>query len=292
MDLIKKLSLIKELHFINTAIVSGSFSKAAEKLGKKQSNLSKDIHNFEERIGLKCFSLTPHGVVATHEGIEINEKSKLVDGLLYDIENYSKNSHCISGDIKLWVTDGIGICLMPYLTDFSRKYPDVYINTICSNEMPSFTNREADVAILYAEPKVSEPAIIEEFSLRFGLFASASYIAAHGYPKDFEDMLKNHYISDRYEYSNTWNEWRNLINRAAHVVSYTNSTNLLVQSTKHGLGIALHPINYAKNETDLVPIDVGFELEHPCYLAYHHATQNTEKIQALLSHVQQVLNRL
>lgn len=292
MELTKKITIIKELHLLNSAIVNGSYSKAAEKLGKKQSNVSKDIHNFEERIGVKCFSSTPHGVIATHEGNEINEKAKMVDGILYDIENYSKNTHCISGDIKLWTTDGIGICLMPYLTDFSRKYPDVYINTICSNEIPSFTNREADVAILYGEPRVSEPVVIEKYSLRFGLFASASYIEAHGYPKDFDDLVKNHYISDRYDYSNTWNEWRNLITRADHVVSYTNSTNMLVQSTKSGLGIALHPINYAKGESDLVPIDVGFELEHPCYLVYHYATQNTEKIQALLQHVQQVLNRL
>lgn len=292
MDLTKKLLLIKELHFLNHSVVHGSYSKAAEKLGKKQSNLSKDIHSFEERIGVKCFSNVNHGVMATHEGLEINEKAKMIDGILYDIENYSKKTHCISGDIKLWTTDGIGICLMPYLTAFSRKYPDVYINTVCSNEMPSFTNRETDVAILYAEPKISEPVIVEKFSLRFGLYASASYVSAHGYPKDFDDLIMNHYISDRYEYSNTWNEWRCLIQRAKHVVSYTNSTNMLVQSTKSGLGIALHPINYAKGEPDLVPINVGFELEHPCYLVYHKLTENTEKIKALIQHIEQVLNQL
>ena len=292
MDLIKKTSLIRTIHFITNAINYGSLSKAAEKLGKKQANLSREIHDFEERIGVKCFSSTSRGVVPTHEGLEINEKSKMIDGLLYDIENFSKSTHGISGDIKLWTTDGIGICLMTSLVDFSKKYPDVRINTICSNDIPNFTTREADVAILYAEPKVCEPVIIEKFMLRFGLFASASYISAHGYPKNFDDMLRHHYICDRYEYSNTWNEWRNLMTKAAHIVSYTNSTNLLVQATKQGLGIALHPINYAKGETDLVPINVGFELDHPCYLVYHHATKGTEKIQALVSHIEQVLTRL
>lgn len=292
MDINEKILLIRGLELLKVTIKTGSYTKTAEKLRSQQSNISTKIRQVEEYLGVKLFSKTSHGVVPTHEGKEINAYAEKIDALLYELHNFSCQSHCISGDIKVWTTDGIGICLMPNLVDFQNRYPKVCLNFICSNEMPSFTDREADVAIVYSEPKSGEPVKTNEYNIKFGLFASSEYEARYGLPKNLEDLVDNHRICDRNEYINTWNEWRNLIKRARHVVSWINSTNLLIQSGKQGMGLSLHPINYGKVEKDLIPVPIDLNLEHKCWVVSHYDDQNVEKINELLKYIDKAMQRL
>lgn len=292
MNINDHIATLKGLLYLYSTIKTGSYTKTAEKLNNQQSNVSVAIHKFEEDIGVKMFSKASHGVVPTEEGLAMNEYARRLLAILYDVQNYSTKAHSISGQLKLWTTDGIGSCLIPHLVELYHQYPDVSMEVTCSNEMPSFSVREADIAIVYAKPKPTEPVIFTEYLIKFGLFASPEYIARYGMPIDKEDLLKNHFICDRKEYATIWPRWKEVITHANHVVALTNSSNLMAQFNKEGLGIGLHPLNYGKIEKDLVHIDIDLNLEHSCWLVSHYDARKTEKIQILLEYIKEVMNRL
>lgn len=292
MDINKHISTLRSLLYLHSAIKTGSYTKTAEKTFTKQSNVSVSIHKLEKDIGMKLFSNTSHGVVPTEEGLVIDEYAQRLLALLYDVQNYSTKAHSISGKIKLWTTDGIGTYITQHLVDFHHQYPDVHLEIICSNEMPNFSNREADIAIVYNKPKPTEPVIFKEYMLKFGLFASPEYISRYGKPKNLDDLKKNHYICDRAEYTAIWPEWKEIVDHAEHIVAMINTTSLLIQFNKEGLGIGIHPISYNKIEKDLIPIDIDLKLEHRCWLVSHYDAKKTEKIQILSDHIQQVMELL
>lgn len=218
--------------------------------------------------------------------------SKRIDALMHEIRNYSESSKNIHGEIVLWTTDGICYCLMPYVARFQKEYPDIKVKLVCTNEMPSFIHREADVSISYAPPRDFEPIKSKEYKLKFGLFASQKYINDYGVPKDLDDLIKNHRICDRKEYNNTWNEWRDIVQRARYVSSNCNTTAMLIKATKDGLGIGLHPLKYAKFEPEMKLLDIDLDMEHSCWVIYHMDDDNTPKIKLFIEEIDKCLKIL
>lgn len=292
MNINDHIATLKGLLYLYNTIKTGSYTKTAGKLNSQQSNVSVAIHKFEKEIGVKLFSKVSHGVVPTEEGLVMNEYAERLLAILYDVQNYSTKAHSISGQIRLWTTDGIATCLVPYLTSFYHQYPEVKLDIICSNETPKIPNRDADIAIVYHEPLPTEPVVLSEYNVEFGLFASSEYIARYGMPKNLEDLLENHYICDRREYKTEWKEWDKIIAQAKHVVAVSNSSNLLSKLNSEGVGIVLHPLKAGKIEKGLIHIDIGFKLQHPYWVVSHHDSQQTEKVQVLLSYIKEVMNKL
>lgn len=292
MELKDYISTLKSAYYIDNTIKTGSFTKAAEKMGLQKSNVSKLVRQHEKDLGVKLFSNIPQGVVATSEGIEYYDEIQKLFGQIHNIMNYSTKAHSISGQIRLWTTDGIASCLVPYLTNFYHQYPDVKLDIICSNETPNVPNRDADIAIVYHEPSPTAPVVSFEYNIEFGLFASPEYVARYGMPKNMQDLLDNHFICDRREYKTEWKVWDKILEQAKHVVAISNSSNLLSKLNKEGVGIVLHPLKCGKIEKDLIHVDLGFKLQHPYWLVSHHDTQHTEKVQVLLSYIKEVMNKL
>ena len=74
---------IDQLRSLTAIIETGSFRKAAEKLGKSQSTVSYSIKSLEEELGVKLFnvdrqkiSLTESGRLVHQRGAKIVEESQ------------------------------------------------------------------------------------------------------------------------------------------------------------------------------------------------------------------------
>ena len=126
------------------------------------------------------------------------------------------------------------------------------------------------------------------FRSKFGLFASKSYISKYGIPKDIDDLINNHKICNKNVFNDTWPVWKNIINNAKNVVSVTNSSNMLVQLTKMGLGVSAHPISLEKIEQDLIKLDLDLGLSWTYYLITTKERKDIPKISVLLDYIKSV----
>lgn len=289
MDITDKKSLIAPLMYLKATIDKGSFTKAAEYLGTTQPYVSRQVKKLENRLNATLMSKASRGMTATHEGMEIYKYAESLDTLFYELENYSLGKHNISGKLKISMTDGIGIYLMPRLIEFHDLYPKVCIDVIFNHNEVDLKARKTDIAIVYQYPAKDDSLVIDEYERKFGLFASRSYIEKYGMPRDVDDLLAHYHLCNRLEYNDNWEVWNQMMLEVKKPVAHFDSSNLLIQATEQGLAITLHPLQYGLCQKNWVYLDLGLNLSHPCWVVSHYADKKTEKIQKMLDFIRNVM---
>ena len=282
----------REILSFLAAAKNGTINGTAENNGMKQSNLSKTIKSLEDKLQCQLLERNYNGVKLTENGREIFKVACDIDKVIYKVKNFTASDVNVSGKIRLWTSDGLGTgYLSSCLSGFVAKYPDIKTDIECSLERPSFS--AVDIAVVYDEPEYDENEIISRYELKFGLFASLEYLSKYGFPRDIEDLQKNHRICDRENFKDVWPEWKKIIDNAEHVVATTNSSAMLLRMTSDGIGIALHPLAIGRNEKDLMHLSqIGIELKHPFWIVSHKTGLNSPKIKALINHIKEVTLQL
>lgn len=273
------------LSFLETA-KSGTISATAQANAMKQSNLSKSLKNFEERLKCQVLERTHSGVRLTQNGREVFKLACDLDKAIYQVKNFVVSDKLVSGKIRLWTSEGLGTgYLSAFLPEFLRKYPDVQIDIICSLDSPHSIH-ETDMAIVYNEPDLDDSEVVSKYELKFGLFASMEYLSQFGYPKSMKDLQENHRLCDRENFVHVWPKWKKFIDGAKHIAATTNSSAMLLRMTRDGVGIGLHPIGIGKQENNLVHLSqIKIELSHPFWVISHRENKNQPKIKALVEHI-------
>lgn len=292
MDIHAKKSFIKPLMYLKATVETGNYTKAAHYFGTTQPQVSKQVKWLEETLNANLFSNSPRGMVPTHEGMEIYKYAQTLESLFYELENYSLPKHNISGHLKISMTDGIGIYLMPHLIEFHNIYPKVCVDIISNHNEVNLKERKTDIAIVYQYPPKDDSLVIKEYKREFGLFASVSFIEKYGMPKNLDDLLANYDICNRREYNENWEEWRRLMLEAKKPVAHFDSSHLLIQATELGLAVTLQPVHFGLVQKNWVYLDLGLNLSHPCWVISHYADQKTEKIKRMLDFIHGIMVKI
>ncbi len=276
-DLLK----IKQLLYLTEAVRHGSISKASEANGIKQPNFSKVITTLENEIGEKLINRFSKGVSLTESGHLYYKIGSEIKNFLQSTDNVHDTESKISGSIRLWTSDGLGIgILSKCFAQFYQCYPKINIEITCSLNMPMI--EAFDMAIVFQKPKTKSLHIKDEYLLKFGLFASKEYLERYGFPKNTQDLIINHKICDRTNYRFASKTWYDIVTKATSVTSSTNSSAMLLRLIKDGIGVGLLPVSTASMEENLVQINnIPVNLSYKCWLVLRKDAENKEKIQAL-----------
>ncbi len=121
-----------EVHLLRYALAaadSGSFNRAAERFGIKQSTLSKRVQHLELRLGLPLFRRSTRGVVPTDSGARFLSKARRV---VEDIEALDQESRALAsgsaGMLRLGFHSSLGGGnLAAVLRAYRTAYPAVEI---------------------------------------------------------------------------------------------------------------------------------------------------------------------
>ncbi len=289
MGLKRDVNTINKLMMFIEVAKQGQIKSTAFINGYKQSNLSKSIKDLEIDMGLTLFNRLQGGVSLTNDGKEVFEIACEISNALHKINTFKSSIHNTKGDIRLWSGDGLASgYISSALPDFYEKYPNIRIDFKCSMDSP-FQLNETDIAIVYEKPKQNNTIIISEHLLSFGLFASKDYLAKYGVPKDLSDITEKHKICTRDNFAYAWKDWDDLISKAKFVCANTNSSNMLLELIKKGVGIGLLPINIGYEEQNLIRLSkLDINLTYPFWLITHKNLQSAPKIRALLEHIKKI----
>ena len=283
---------VRQMLCLGEAVHYGSISKAAEKNAMKQSNFSVQIKQLEEESGERLIIRLPHGIKLTEAGEKLYALVCDLENVLNKTSDLNLKVFHISGAIRLWTSDGLGIgYLSDCLSDFYLKYPGVNVEILCSLEMPKAD--QFDMAIVYSEPAGNAFKIIDKFDLAFSLYASKEYLFRFGYPKSLKDIQENHRICNRINYTSVWREWENIIRGAKQVSATTNSSAMLLQLIKNGIGIGLLPQGTADKETDLIRLGkIKLKLHHKFWIVVRKEVKDVDKITALVRFIEEASQKL
>ena len=282
----------RRLLCLEAAVRYGSISKAADRNNMKQSNLSVQIKELEDELGEPLVTRVYNGVKLTEAGRLIYAQSCDLMNVINKIHDVDLKTCRMEGVIRLWTSDGLGV---GYIADcfpqFYAAYPKVKIDISCSLDMPK--SDQFDLAVVYKEPLDKFLKVVDKYDLSFGLYASKEYLARFGYPKSLNDIMQNHRLCTRENYAGVWAKWADILAKTQNVAAVTNSSAMLLQLVKDGIGIGLLPKATADKEEMLVALSkIRLNLHHEFWLVVRREVKDVDKVKALLEFVKKASQRL
>jgi len=171
---------------------TGSFSAAAAKLGVPRSTVSRAVSALEDVTGAALFHRTTRKVAITEDGRALFERVATslanLDDALSDLPEQREEP---SGHLRVTSTVDLGVVVLAEaVTRFSARYPKVTTEVLLSPNVVDLAREKMDVALRVA-PKTLPPGPYvarRVGSVSVQLFASPSYLARRGTPKNTGDL--------------------------------------------------------------------------------------------------------
>lgn len=288
----KSLQNLNALIFLTVIAECKSKRKASEKLNTSIDTLNKYIINLEHALGMQLIINDNRGCRLTPRAKLIVDKIKNVENLLDYIYRQRPENDGYKGDVSVCVPLNISINFPRcYSSEFYNEYPDIRIVSTTTVESPRYEDLGVDIAIITQKPTQNNNfAVICKKVLKCGLFASDNYLNAYGYPKDLNDLQKNHRLVHIDGGYSGFNKMNHIVEKSNSVRFVTNSGACIASIIKNGVGIGTLPLHY-KNEGFILLDNIEYFGDIEFYLLVNNKTRNIPRVMAVAEHYKNALEQ-
>jgi DNA-binding transcriptional LysR family regulator len=228
-------------------VESGSFAKAAERLGLSTSAASRQVAELESHLQTRLLNRTTRKVSLTESGRAFYERSvQLLADLTEAEQEASRAAVEPRGTIRLTTSVNFGVRhVAPAIADFLAEHSGVRFDVSLSDRVVDLVEEGFDIAIRIGPPGADNLVARKLGETRLVPCASPAYLAAHGAPGTPEDLARHNCFT--YEYVSPRNVWRfrdrSGAERAVRVSGtlHSNNGDLLAEAAVRGAGIVFEP---------------------------------------------------
>jgi DNA-binding transcriptional LysR family regulator len=228
-------------------VETGSFARAAERLGVSVSAVSRQVAELEEHLDARLLNRTTRRLSLTESGRAFYERCVQ---LLADLEEAEQSAHAGSakprGTLRLTCATTFGVRhLAPAIVAFAERYPDMRFDVELSDRAVDLVEEGFDVAVRIGSIGSQNLVGRKVGEMHPVCCAAPAYLARRGEPKQPEDLAAHACLT--YEYASLRNLWsfrdRQGRDRGVRVTGpiHTNSGSLLATLAVAGLGIIVEP---------------------------------------------------
>lgn len=176
-------------------VEAGSFTKAAQTLHMSKTAVTQLVQRLEARLRVKLLNRTTRQVRVTAEGAAYYER---VVSLLADLEDADAGlSNALAapkGRLRVDVASPLAcILLIPALPVFHALYPEIQIDMGVSDRMVDLIGDNVDCVLRGGELTDSSLMARRVGELRFGVYASPSYLERAGTPLHPLELEETHH---------------------------------------------------------------------------------------------------
>ncbi len=233
--------LLDVLAFVRV-VETGSFARAAERMGLSKPVLSRRVARLEERLGARLLTRTARGAQSTDIGQAYYARASAI---LADLEAaqevVAEAVTQVAGPIRLSAPLSFGIShLAPALADFAGRHPAVELDIEFEDRNVDLVGGGYDLAVRIG--RLADSALIARriAPVRKHVVASPAYLDAHGRPERPADLAGHVVLL----YGNE--QWRFRVGERWESVRVaarmrTNNGEMLRAAAVAGLGICLLP---------------------------------------------------
>lgn len=266
--------------------------KASSALNISVDTLNKYIESLEEELGVKLLSTSGRGSELTTKGQVIADNASKIRGILNEIYGMTPEKGEVNGEVVVAMNHSIQpLFVSKKLGELYDHYPRLSITAMIIEEDPNMSDLSYDIGISLTEPKMnSDLVLIAQKEIKCGFFASPEYLARHGYPVDFDDMIANYRLVCKYK-SYRLQNWKTMEKKANFIAFSSNSNFALNDVIQEGVGIGLMPLRY--KDEGLVCLDnIPAKLDLNCYLVARKATKDVPKIRTVLNYYKELISEI
>jgi DNA-binding transcriptional LysR family regulator len=286
---------IRALKYFLKVAETSSFSKAAKHFSVPASSVSRRIRDLEMELEVELFHRSTRVVKLSGLGeVYYDQVRDIIQSLENADDLVSQRSNSPTGLLRISVMPGYGrMCLYPILDKFHQLYPNIILDIELTNQLADITQNEVDIAIRGTAALPDRAVAKKLCENEFVIVASPSYLAEHGTPRQWEDILEHQTLlyrgpnGPRYWQANTENGWREIESKPTCI---SNDGIWLLNETKRGEGLCLLPrwglhTDLANGTLIEVPltnakVSVARSLQGGIYLLYLRPRYRIAKIKA------------
>lgn len=280
-----------------SVVESGSFSKAAEKMGLSTTTTSRLVADLEKQLGTSLLHRSTRKINLTDPGVAYFQRccQHLDDIALTEFE-VKGQSASLGGSLRLSVPSCFGKqVLAPRLIGFIQAHPELNLEVHFSDRQVDLAEDGIDVAVRIC-PLVPEMLVARPLAgIRRVLCASPGYLAAHGTPT-LPDQLKqhrclyylNHAARQHWVLTKAGRDYRVPVTGTMRA----NSGEMLRIAAVAGCGVILEPYFIVGEDLRagrLVPLLPDYSVEpRTAYAIYQHAGRYSAKTRAFVDYLARV----
>lgn len=221
-----------------------SFTAAGERLGISASAVGKSVARLEVRLNVRLFNRSTRRISLTDEGLIFFERCQAIVSQIEEAEHeLSRLSSLPRGKLRVSLP-AIGYrMLLPYLTEFMQRYPEIELELDFSDRMVDIIAEGMDVAIRSGELSDSEMMSRTLGPFRFVIVGSPDYFARYPRPECPQALQRHLCLRYRFPKNGQFQRWE--FNDGSQVeisgpLSFNNLEGLL-QASLRGIGLTYVP---------------------------------------------------
>ncbi len=288
---------IAELEALKAVAETGSFTRAADRLGMSQPGLSRQIQRLERQLGTRLLERRGTGAIPTDAGHESMQFAiRTISDFEALVSRFGPDPSALSGVIRIVASSTPVEYLVPSLiAEFTKEHIGISVEVLVADSAQvarTLGNRQADLglsgmpstAIGYSAVPMSQDEVVLAVSSEHS-FADQRSITI--------DQLKDENIIEREGGSGTWQTVVQSLSAAGielpeHRVSMTlGSTQAVVAAVDQNLGVGFVTKHAVENRTRIHALRIeGLSLERDLNLIYESARVRGRHTQAFIDFIE------
>jgi DNA-binding transcriptional LysR family regulator len=239
------MDLISGLQTFIRVVETGSFSAVAREANSSQSAVTRQVAQLEEHFGVRLFHRTTRKISLTDDGQDLVSRARHLLEEAEDLEDtFGKNGGAVSGLVRVGLSVGAAILLVPDFTVLLNKHPGLSVELVVRETYSDMVADRLDVALRFGQSADTSLVSRAVATLGSAAVAAPAYLERHGAPEHPSDLV-NHtcIIHDSGPGSTHWEFSGPDGSAGVEVSGPFRSNNILVarQAALAGYGIALLP---------------------------------------------------
>ncbi|WP_051333721.1 transcriptional regulator GcvA [Aliagarivorans marinus] len=239
-----KLPPLEALRYFEAAARHLSFTAAADELCISQSAVSQKVIQLEERLGYKLFERKPRQLLLTQRGATLYPAVNAALLQIHDTLNDLNQSHQLSPVELFCMPSFASRWLLPRLSDFNQRYPEVVLHLNAQVSEPNFYQQQVDIGICHGvgdHPALEQVRLFRDYIYPV---ASPEYLESHpvNTPGDLQRCTLLHDALPQARLATSWQSWLNAIGMSEIDCSRGyrfNQADHIVRAALSGQGVAL-----------------------------------------------------
>ncbi len=275
---------------------TGTLRGAAQQLSIDQTTAGRRLGGLEAALGSRLFLRTTAGFVLTQSGEQVLQTAEEMERLAVSFERRSEGAdERVEGEVRVTTTDTLGVdFVVPAIERLQTRHPGVRAILSTTPRLLDLARREADVAVRTERPEQAGLIVRRLGSWDVGLYASRSYVARHGQPREGE-ALAGHEIA-LYQRGVTKRQVGTLVGEPitqGRVVAELDSSLMLSTFVRAGLALAELPTWMAQRHPELVRIwpERRRAAPYEAWLVLHEDLARTSRVRVVVDAIVEQFER-
>lgn len=260
----------------------GTASAVAVELGQTQGAISRQLKSLEEHIGVELVIRDKQRLYLTADAKSYLEDVRQGLALINSATAKLRSEH-VGGTLTLAILPAFGMrWLMPKLSEFSARHPDITINMLTRLKPFDFMSEPIDAAVHFGGPdweNVNALRLMNEFLVPV---ASATYLKSH--PISDLSSLRSATLLHMETRPRSWSDWfekQGLVQQKTFGPMF-DQFSTMTQAVLHAQGVALMPKYLIEQELASGKLAIVFDgdgtTNSAYYLVWPKNTQISQKL--------------